>query len=68
MSLKSFISVAEFWQVFKSVAASMFGVQSEKNRQIDFQKKSVIPFIVVGIVFVLAFIAVIMVVVNLAIA
>ena len=57
----------EFWDVFKSVAASMFGVQSEKNRQVDFQKKSIMPFILIGILFVLGFIGVIMLVVKLAI-
>ncbi|UAA40872.1 DUF2970 domain-containing protein [Paraneptunicella aestuarii] len=46
----------------------MFGVQSEKNREMDFQKKSVVPFVVVGIIFVLIFIATIMFVVNLAVS
>jgi len=61
-------SVGEFWDVFKSVAASMFGVQSEKNRLADFKKKSLMPFILVGILFVLGFIGTIMLVVQLAIA
>ena len=57
-----------FWQIFKSVAASMFGVQSEKNRQLDFQKSSIVPFVVVGILFVAGFIISIMLVVKFAIA
>ncbi|WP_232359227.1 DUF2970 domain-containing protein [Paraneptunicella aestuarii] len=68
MSFKTLVSVAEYWQILKSVAASMFGVQSEKNREMDFQKKSVVPFVVVGIIFVLIFIATIMFVVNLAVS
>lgn len=57
-----------FWQVFKSVAASMFGVQSEQNRQLDFQKTSIVPFVVVGILFVVGFILTIMLVVKVSIA
>ncbi len=68
LKLLPFLSGAgEFWDVFKSVAASMFGVQTEKNRELDFQKKSLTPFIVIGILFVLGFIGVIMLVVTLAI-
>ena len=58
----------EFWQVFKSVAASMFGVQTEKNRVTDFEKSSPTPFIIIGILFVIAFIATIMLVVQVAIS
>ncbi len=32
------------WQVMKSVAASAFGVQSQKNYQQDFQQSSFLPF------------------------
>jgi uncharacterized membrane protein YidH (DUF202 family) len=42
--------------IILSVAASAFGVQSAKNRERDFQQTSVIPYIVVGVVFVLLFI------------
>lgn len=58
-----------FWQVVKSVAASAFGVQSEKNRIQDFeQSQSIVPYAVVGVVFVILFIVGIMLVVNLAIS
>ena len=43
---------ATLWQVIKSVSASMFGVQSEKNRQADFQQTSIVPYVVVGVMFV----------------
>ncbi|WP_340678331.1 DUF2970 domain-containing protein [Paraglaciecola sp.] len=39
--------------VFKSVAASVFGVQSAKNRERDFQQHSIVPYIVVGVIFVM---------------
>jgi uncharacterized membrane protein YidH (DUF202 family) len=42
--------------IILSVAASAFGVQSAKNRERDFQQTSVIPYIVVGVIFVLLFI------------
>lgn len=57
------------WQVIKSVGASAFGVQSEKNRVEDFENsRSILPYAVVGIGFVVMFILGIMAVVNLAIA
>ncbi|TDF36648.1 DUF2970 domain-containing protein [Alteromonadaceae bacterium M269] len=43
---------ASLWQVIKSVSASMFGVQSEKNRQLDFAQTSIVPYVVVGVIFV----------------
>lgn len=42
------------WDVFKSVAASVFGVQSSANRERDFQQKSFVPYVVVGVIFVIA--------------
>lgn len=42
--------------VVKSVFAAMFGVQSDKNRQRDFQQSSMVPYIVVGFVFVALFV------------
>lgn len=65
--LPSISSSNEYWSVFKSVAASMFGVQTEQNRQTDFQKKSILPFLFIGVLFVVGFIGAIMIVVNLII-
>ncbi|CZF80353.1 MULTISPECIES: DUF2970 domain-containing protein [Grimontia] len=42
--------------VVKSVFAAMFGVQSDKNRQRDFQQASMVPYIIVGFVFVAVFV------------
>lgn len=38
-----------------STFAAAFGVQSDQNRQHDFQQKSIVPFIVAGVVFTLIF-------------
>ncbi|SKA49076.1 Protein of unknown function [Enterovibrio nigricans DSM 22720] len=43
-------------EIIKSVFAAMFGVQSDKNRQRDFQQASMVPYIVVGVVFVVLFV------------
>ncbi|WP_088331385.1 DUF2970 domain-containing protein [Lacimicrobium sp. SS2-24] len=46
-----------WWEVVKSVAASMFGVQSEKKRQADFSShQSIVPFLIVGVIFVAVFV------------
>lgn len=42
-----------FWQILLSVAASMLGVQSHDNYVRDFQETSFIPFLIIGIIFVL---------------
>ena len=58
--------IKEFWQVLLSVAASMFGVQSHQNYQRDFQKSSFIPFLIVGILFVVLLVVLLVWIVNLA--
>lgn len=57
-------SIKKIWRVVKSVAASAIGVQSNENREHDFQQKSPLPYIVVGVVFVILFITSILLVVN----
>jgi hypothetical protein len=47
---------ASLWQVFKSVCASMIGVQSEQNRRTDFEQTSFVPYLVVGVLFVVVFV------------
>ena len=41
---------------FKSVLASFFGVQSDKNRKRDFQQGNPVQFIIVGLVLTVLFI------------
>ncbi|WP_340680204.1 DUF2970 domain-containing protein [Paraglaciecola sp.] len=53
-----------YWQVLMSVAASMFGVQSQLNRQRDFKQTSFIPFLCVGIVFVLGLVLLLVAIVS----
>ncbi|MDC0603364.1 DUF2970 domain-containing protein [Aliiglaciecola sp.] len=56
------------WNVFKSVAASMFGVQSHRNYQHDFEQKSFVPFLLVGIIFVIGLILGLVLIVNLVLS
>ncbi|HAR55427.1 MAG TPA: DUF2970 domain-containing protein [Idiomarina baltica] len=44
------MSQGSILQTLLSVIAAFFGVQTDKNRQRDFNKKSPVPFIVVGII------------------
>ena len=52
------------WDVFKSVAASVFGVQSSTNRERDFQQQSFVPYLVVGVVFVVALVVSLVLIVS----
>ncbi len=52
-------------QVIKSVSASMFGVQSSKNRERDFTKGKASHYIIVGLIFTVLFILVLVGVVKL---
>lgn len=40
----------KMWRLFSSTLAAFFGVQSDKNRQHDFQTNSPLPFIIMGII------------------
>ena len=52
----------------KSVLASFFGVQSDKNRRRDFQQGNPGQFILVGLVLTIVFIVIIIVAVKLLLA
>lgn len=58
------------WQVFKSVLAAFFGVQSEANRERDFTRGNPGQFILVGLIltfiFVLVLWAIVIVVLTIA--
>jgi hypothetical protein len=45
------------WQIIKSVAASAIGVQSQANYEQDSKSNSFVPYLIVGVIFVLLFIA-----------
>lgn len=53
------------WNVFKSVAASVLGVQSDANYKKDFEQSSFVPFAIVGVIFVLGLIGILILIVNL---
>ncbi|MEO3678123.1 DUF2970 domain-containing protein [Rheinheimera fenheensis] len=55
-------------QVIKAVFGAFIGVQSEQQRQQDFASSSPIPYIVVGLVVTLLFVAVLLLVVKLVLA
>jgi len=58
-------SKINLWQVFKSVGASVFGVQSDANYKNDFDQPSFVPFAIVGVLFVLGLIGILILIVNL---
>lgn len=53
-----------FWQILASVAAAAFGVQSNKNRERDFQQNRVLPYIIAAVAFTLALVLALMLVVK----
>lgn len=57
-----------FFQIFGSVVAAMFGVQSEKNRQRDFNQGKLWHYILGGLIFAAIFIGILITVVQTALA
>jgi hypothetical protein len=53
-----------FKQVLKAVLGAIVGVQSEQQRQQDFQTTTIWPYLVAGILAVVAFIVLLLLVVN----
>lgn len=51
-------------QVVKAVLGAMIGVQSEQQREADFQATSPLPYIVVGLLATLFFVVILLLVVN----
>jgi len=54
-----------FVNLVQSVLAAAFGVQSEKKRKQDFQQASPIHLTILGLMFLIIFVAVILFIVNL---
>jgi predicted membrane channel-forming protein YqfA (hemolysin III family) len=44
------------WQMILSVVAAIFGVQSEKNRERDFTKGSLWPYVLLGAISLIVFV------------
>jgi hypothetical protein len=55
-------------QVFQSVLAAFFGVQSNKNRKKDFTEGKLIHFIIVGVFLVFVFIGALVLTVQLVLS
>lgn len=53
-----------FKQVLKAVFGAIVGVQSEQQRQQDFQTTTIWPYLVAGIIAVVFFIALLLLLVN----
>ncbi|GGB44417.1 DUF2970 domain-containing protein [Shewanella inventionis] len=53
-----------FWRVFSSTVAAFFGVQTEHNRQKDFQSQSPLPFIIMGILLAVGLVLTLVLIVN----
>jgi Protein of unknown function (DUF2970) len=51
-------------QTIKSVLAAFIGVQSNKNRQIDFEQGSLTTYIVAGLIFTVLFVLAVVFVVS----
>jgi hypothetical protein len=54
-----------FWQTMGSVIAASFGVQSQKNKERDFEKGSIPGFIAAALIFTAVFVVTLVVVVRL---
>ena len=59
---------SKFKQILQSTLAAAFGVQSQKNREKDFEEGTAGWFILAGIVFTVIFIFTVLTVVNLVVA
>jgi Protein of unknown function (DUF2970) len=51
-------------QTIKSVLAAFIGVQSDKNRQIDFEQGSLTTYVIAGLIFTVVFVSVLIFVVS----
>lgn len=51
-------------QIIKSTLAGFIGVQSEKNRQLDFEQGSLATYIIAGVIFTIVFVSTLVFVVS----
>jgi Protein of unknown function (DUF2970) len=58
------VSKPSIIQTIKSILAAFIGVQSDKNRKLDFEQGSLTTFIIAGLVFTVAFVSVLVFVVS----
>lgn len=55
-------------QIFKAVIGAFIGVQSEQQRQQDFNSQSPLPYIIVGVVVTIAFVAALVTIVSIVLS
>lgn len=51
-------------QVFKAVAGALIGVQSEQQRQQDFNSNSLVPYVLVGVIVIVLFVLTLLLIVR----
>jgi Protein of unknown function (DUF2970) len=51
-------------QTIKSILAAFIGVQSDKNRKLDFEQGSLATFVIAGLIFTIIFVATLVFVVS----
>jgi len=56
------------WQIICSVVAAAFGVQSDKNRERDFNQAKPSTYIIAGVIFTIVFVLVVIAVVKLVLS
>jgi len=56
------------WQIICSVFAAAFGVQSDKNRERDFNQAKPSTYIIAGVIFTIVFVLVVIAVVKLVLS
>jgi len=55
------------FHLLKTAAAAAFGVQSKKNLETDFSQKTIIPYIVIGVLFTALFVLSLVAIVSLVV-
>ena len=60
--------IYRYWLAICAAAAALFGVQSHKNYKRDFSQQSFVPYVIAGIVMTVAFVLILVIIVNLVIA
>ncbi len=55
-------------QIFKAVIGAFIGVQSEQQRQQDFNTQSPLPYIIVGVVMTIGFVAALITIVSIVLS
>ncbi len=54
-----------FWHYIKTSLAAAVGVQSNKNREVDFSQASIVPYVITGVIFTVLFVLTLVFIVSL---